>query len=350
MARAPSLSWNPFARRSSVRLGAAGAAARGWAAARRTLIAEFEPNPSSAILVAPWLGRHGRACHLSNGAQPPALAEGDYVVIVRYPTPAWRKAIGAARDRLAGVAYFMDDDLWDRDAWAGLPREYQRRLDERALRHRPWVERHCDALWVSTEALARKYAQYAPQVIPLTPDASLLAQRSDAVHIAYHGTASHGAEIEWLHPILAEVLARCPQAHFELFGDGRTGHAFLALPRVTLLHPLKWPNYLAYTAATRRDIGLSPLLPTPFNATRGAVKFYDFARMGAAGIYSNVVPFAGFVRDGVDGLLLPNEPARWVEAIVALVGDAPLRRALAAAARARALATSITPEAPPPQA
>jgi hypothetical protein len=106
----------------------------------------------------------------------------------------------------------------------------------------------------------------------------------------------------------------------------------------TLLHPLKWPNYLAYTAASRRQIGLSPLLPTPFNAMRGAVKYYDFARMGAVGLYSDVVPFAGFVRHGIDGLLLDNDPALWVETLVALAGD-PLRRtAMAAAARVRALA------------
>ena len=322
-------------RRTSGRLGrpAPAAAARtGYA------LLELEPNPSSELILQPWLARKSLSRRVLSGRAASRFADGDYVVIVRYLTPAWRNAIEAARDRLAGVAYFMDDDLWDRAAWAGLPPEYQRRLDERALRHRPWVERHCDALWVSTEALARKYARHAPQLIPLAPGASLLAQIDDAVHVAYHGTASHVAEIEWLHPIVAELLARCPQAHFELFGDGRTGPPFLALPRVTLLHPLKWPNYLAYTAATRRHIGLSPLLPTPFNATRGPVKFYDFARMGAAGIYSDVTPFAGFVRDGVDGLLLPNEPARWVEAIVALVGDAPRRAAIAAAARARALA------------
>lgn len=109
------------------------------------------------------------------------------------------------------------------------------------------------------------------------------------------------------------------------------------LRRRDMLQALKGPNDLAYTAANRRHIGLSPLLPTPFNATRGPVKFYDFARMGAAGFYSEVVPFAGFVRDGVDGLLLPNEPARWIEALVALVNDAPRRSAIAAAARVRAL-------------
>jgi hypothetical protein len=48
------------------------------------------------------------------------------------------------------------------------------------------------------------------------------------------------------------------------------------------------------------------------------VKFYDYARMGAAGVYTDAAPYRGFVRDGVDGLLLPNEPARWVEALAAL--------------------------------
>ena len=108
---------------------------------------------------------------------------------------------------------------------------------------------------------------------------------------------------------------------------------------------LEGAERLAYTAANRRHIGPSPLLPTPFNATRGPVKFYDFARMGAAGVYSEVVPFAGFVRDGVDGLLLPNEPARWIEALVALAGDAPRRTALAVAARAGGLAGARTPDA-----
>ncbi|MBK6863064.1 MAG: hypothetical protein IPG91_05545 [Ideonella sp.] len=150
------------------------------------------------------------------------------------------------------MAYFLpDDDLWDRAAWEGLPTDYQRRLHDRALRHRPWVERHCDALWVSTEALARKYAQHAPQLIPLMPDAALLAQ-AEPVHVAYHGTASHGAEIEWLRSVMAEVLARCPQVHFELFGDWRVAHAWRELPRVAVLHPMKWPAYLAYTGAARR--------------------------------------------------------------------------------------------------
>jgi hypothetical protein len=311
------------------------------AAPRRALVLEWEPNPSSDQLVLPWLAHLGWPTVVNHDAVPD-LAAGDLVVIVRYLTPAWRAAIEARREHLAGVVYFMDDDLWDRDAWVGLPRDYRGRLKERALRHRRWIQRHCDALWVSTEALGAKYAAWSPRVLPLAPGAANLAQ-VDAVQVAYHGTASHGAEIEWLHPVMAEVLARCPQVHFELFGDKRVAALYRELPRVAVLHPMRWPGYLAYSAATRRQIGLAPLLPTPFNAARGAVKFFDFARMGAVGVYSARPPYQGFVRDGIDGLLLPNEPAHWVEALVSLAGDRTRMRVMAEAARERALAAAGAP-------
>ena len=78
-------------------------------------------------------------------------------------------------------------------------------------------------------------------------------------------------------------------------------------------------------------------MPGAFNAARGPTKFYDYARMGAAGLYSDVAPYRGFVRDGVDGLLLDNDPERWAEAILALALDAEKRAGLAAAARQRLL-------------
>jgi hypothetical protein len=305
------------------------------------LLLEVEANPSSANLLQPWFAHQGWPCTVWRGEAPP-LADGDLVVIVRYLKAGWRQAIESGRARLAGVAYFMDDDLWDASTWRGLPRDYRQRLRSRALRHGPWLDRHCTALWVGTEALAAKYAAWSPRVIALAPGPALLAQ-VDAVQVAYHGTASHGAEIEWLHPVMAEVLARCPQVHFELFGDKRVAALYRELPRVAVLHPMRWPNYLAYSAATRRQIGLAPLLPTPFNAARGVVKFFDFARMGAVGVFSARPPYQGFVHDGIDGLLLPDEPARWVEALVALAGDRARLQAMAAAARQRALGGDAAP-------
>ena len=65
------------------------------------------------------------------------------------------------------------------------------------------------------------------------------------------------------------------------------------------------------------------------------MKFIDYARQGALGLYSRVPPYEGFVRDGIDGVLLPNEPEAWVDAIVQWAGDPAGRAARAAAARAR---------------
>jgi glycosyltransferase involved in cell wall biosynthesis len=105
---------------------------------------------------------------------------------------------------------------------------------------------------------------------------------------------------------------------------------------------MDWSNYLTYTGSVRRDIGLAPLLPEPFNAGRAPTKFFDFARMGAVGIYTDTEPYRNFVRHGVDGLLLPNEPMAWAAAIDELATDAVRRQGLAAAARERALAMAGT--------
>jgi len=107
---------------------------------------------------------------------------------------------------------------------------------------------------------------------------------------------------------------------------------------VSVVHPMSWSNYLAYTGSVLRDIGLAPLLPDPFNAARGPTKFFDFARMNAMGIYSDVEPYRSFVRNGVDGVLLDNDPVIWVRTIRELADQPSRRRQMAEAARQRALA------------
>lgn len=306
------------------------------------MLVESAPNPSTDYLLRPRLASQGEpvVSTLDAGTR---LQPGDAVVIVRYLEPAQRRAIESLQEQLACVVYFMDDDLLDRTAWQGLPADYRRRLETRACRHSDWLRRHCDEFWVSTEALARKYADWSPRVLALAPLPELLARHAP-VRIAYHGTGSHLSEIRWLQPVLEQVLARCPTAHFEIFGDRTVNALYRTLPRTSVIHPMSWPNYLAFTAAAQREIGLAPLSPEPFNATRGAVKFFDFARTGAMGVYADAAPYRGFVRDGVDGLLLPMDPQRWIEALCALVDDAPRRTSMATAARARALADTSPAE------
>lgn len=308
------------------------------AAAARIVVLEEGATPSGDYILHPWLAGLGvPVCRLDarQAARTGQLQRGDFVVVVRYLHASWRRAIERQRSELTGLAWFLDDDLLDPAALADLPAAYARKLTTLALRQRPWFERMAAAWWFATPALGAKYAALAPRVLPLHPPPALRSPRADAVRLAYHGSASHARELDWLHPVLAQLQARCSNTHIELMGDLAVNRRFRDLPRVAVVHPMRWDSYLAYTASHRVDIGLAPLLPGPFNAGRGAVKFHDYARMGALGVYSDMAPYAGFVRDGVDGLLLPNDPATWVEALCRLAADPARRAALAAAAQAR---------------
>jgi hypothetical protein len=110
---------------------------------------------------------------------------------------------------------------------------------------------------------------------------------------------------------------------------------FRGIERVVVLHPMDWPGYLAHSSSTRQDIGLAPLFESPVNTARSHSKVYDITRSGAVGIYSDRTPYADFIRTGEDGLLLPDDVGQWASAILELANNAPRRRSMALAARAR---------------
>jgi len=262
---------------------------------------------------------------------------GSLVVIVRYLDSAWRKRIEKKRHELAGVAYFMDDDLLDVGAVSVPPLPYAARMLWLAWRHKDWLKKIGAQLWVSTPYLANKYRDWKPQLLEPAPLRGMLERRSP-VRVFYHGTGLHRKEIQWLAPVIAGVQKRLQTTTFEVFGRGWVERLYRKVPRTTVLHPTSWDNFRDHCAGKTFHIGLAPLLPHAFNAARGHTKYFDFVRCGAAGIFSNVEPYASFVKHEEDGLLVDNEPAAWVKAIERLAGDAELRARIAATARERAFA------------
>jgi hypothetical protein len=120
---------------------------------------------------------------------------------------------------------------------------------------------------------------------------------------------------------------------------------------LTVVPQLAWPDYLNEQRGRRAAILLAPLAPSPVNDVRAPVKVFDAARLGAAGLYADVAPYAGFVDPGADGLLLPQDPQAWAAAIAGLLADPQRRRQLAIAARDRVLALRRSPFGfPPPPA
>lgn len=287
-------------------------------------LVEEQANPSSDFFVWPWLQENGHkvsACRLHT--PPPVMTQANSCVIfIRYLTPAWRKWVEENREQLGRLVFFMDDDLFDLSAHAGLPLRYRYKLWLLACRHKSWLQRMGVELWVSTPWLAEKYASWSPVVLqPQSPYMRSTPQKT----LFYHGSASHGAEFEWLYPVFEQVLAQDASLSVELIGSQAIRKQFAALPRVHVLHPMSWPAYQALLARPGRTIGLAPLLNNHFNAARAPTKFFDITQAGAVGIYADHPVYRSLVRHEHNGLLLPMEQQAWVNAILRLSANEPAR-------------------------
>lgn len=289
-------------------------------------LVEEQCNPSTDCFVlqaACASQRRVARCGFDDLPAPDEL-DGAVVVFVRYVPPAWAKLVEAVRPRLRTLAFFMDDDVLEVGASAGLPWRYRFKLARLAAWRSGWLRRQAAELWVSTPYLRQKYADWHPRLVLPSPAAGC----ADVRRVFYHGTASHAAEIRWLRPVVEEALRRDGRLAFEIAGGRDVHRLYRGMSRVTVAHPMKWPAYQAFLAMPGRHIGLAPLLETPFNRARSYTKFFDITRCGAVGVYAPDGACAGVVGHGVDGLVVAQEREAWVEAILRLAQDEPLRRSL----------------------
>ena len=334
-------------------------------------IVEQGPNPSTDYFLIPMLSGTTTSIIRCSWSSPlPSAQElaGATVIFVRYLPAGWKRLIKRTHHSLTELVYFMDDDLWDYRAAAGLSFKYRFKLARYATRHQHWLKALHATLWVSTTWLANKYAAQQPRLImPALPlaapsltapsAASAIASTSSPFSIAtsvaagsttptahttdtapetltlfYHGSASHRADIAWLHPVIKAVLARNTRLQFEIIGDTRTRALYSNLQRCTVLSPMSWPAYQALIATPGRHIGLAPAVPHPFNQARSYTKFFDITLAGAVGIYAAQGPCQGVLKHQQHGLLIEMAPEAWVEAILLLADDPALRQTLYAQA------------------
>jgi glycosyltransferase involved in cell wall biosynthesis len=122
----------------------------------------------------------------------------------------------------------------------------------------------------------------------------------------------------------------------------RTGARFLAIsnapppPELAPLRPefVRWRPETEIEDLARIDIGVMPLPDGPLERGKCAYKLIQYMAMGRPGVASPVGANRDVVTEGVDGFL-PDDADAWDRAIVTLVEDPALRRAVGARARAR---------------
>lgn len=249
------------------------------------------------------------------------------IFIVRYVPLRWLRWMETQRQKLAAVVYLMDDDIPSAVRASELPLLYATKTVWRYARMRRRLQRLCSEVWVSTPELARRYAASAPQLREPRYYATASAAERPMVYF-YHGTWAHRREMEWLVPVVRRIQEIMPGACFEIMGTTRVRRLYRGIPRVRVVHPMSWTDYLAYAGTVRYDVGLAPCFNTEFNRARSHNKIFDITRLGAAGVYSKLLPYTGKIVHGLTGLLCENDEEAWVKAITSLLQNEELRASM----------------------
>ncbi|MEQ8281591.1 MAG: hypothetical protein RIC04_02375 [Parvibaculum sp.] len=308
-------------------------------APERIVVLTWEHSPTCDIYLRDRLRHAGIPVHYwTLGKAPPVALDDAFVIVVRYVDAASLRVLERAKRNLSGFAYLLDDDLAAAIGDRSLPLHYRLYMTHFWLRYARRIGALASELWLSSDVLARRYAlagdvyriDPAPVRFALPPERPL--NESGNVSVFYHGQKTHRADRVWLREVIRPVLEECPNCEFEIVGGPEARRCYGELPRVTVRAPLPWPEYWQRSRTTRLDIGLAPLVPTPFNSARSWIKYLDIARFGAVGIYAAGEPYESVVMDDRNGIVRSaDDKEAWSDSLIALVRDPALRNRLTAA-------------------
>ncbi|WP_444919157.1 glycosyltransferase family 1 protein [Microbulbifer sp. JMSA003] len=293
--------------------------------ASRWLIVEEGRNPSADYFVLPFLQNMGVSYERCGFNDIPIEenVRGANIIFVRYIPGKWKSFLKKNIEKISRIFFFIDDDLFDPRTFLSLPVKYRFKLLRYGWSKQKWLKSVGAQLLVSTPYLQSKYSDWRPRLLQAEP---IKITDRNFVNLFYHGSASHQEDIQWLYPVVSEVLKYNQNLSFEIIGNTYVNRLFSNIPRVKVLHPMKWPTYISMLQMPGRNIGLAPLLNVPFNRARSHTKFFDITQAGAVGIYAAGDIYGKVVRHRENGLLLPMNSSQWVDGILALAEDEELRK------------------------
>ncbi len=245
------------------------------------------------------------------------------------------------RARRAGrrVMVALDDDLLAVPPETGVGRYYGKPL-------RRWVMgaflRHADLVQVYNARLATTVQGFGAPVrqFPQLFDGALVdgirpaTEAEGQLLVAY--PTSRGAG-DTLGKVFLDALSLVPddiRGRLRLHVWGAAPAGFEGLPGL-VVRPYQpdYDSFIRDLAATGYAMGLAPLVPDHFHACKTELKFREYGGCGIPGIFTDAPPYAPAVEDGRTGLLVPNRPEAWADAITRLARDSRLRWSIAEAAR-----------------
>ncbi len=245
----------------------------------------------------------------------------------------------------------VDSDDWEgRGGWNALA-PYPAPLRAFFAWQERWGMRHADALTVASRALqtlawaqgvAPERLHYLPNGVAWSGPVVVPAAHARPTLLLY--TRFFEFDLARLWRILAAVKAALPDLQLRLVGRGLFGEearlremarraGWRIAPDGDLVdlgwvEPARLPEAFA-----QADVALYPFDDTLVNRTKCPVKLLDLLAAGMPVVAEAVGEIREMIRTGESGLLVPpGDEAAFAEALLALLRDAPRRRALGRAA------------------
>lgn len=236
---------------------------------------------------------------------------------------------------LRGVPYVLDyDDAvfhnYDRHRLAAVRRVFGHRLDG-LMAKAVLVMCGNDYLAQRARDAGAPWVEVLPTVIDLEryplPRTSLDLHTPRAPVVVWIGSPSTACYLQLLHAPLQTLAQRLPFT-LRVIGGGD-----VALPGVQV-ECVPWSENTEVVSITKGDIGVMPLLDSPWERGKCGYKLIQYMACGLPVIASPVGVNTSIVQDGVNGFLA-SSPVEWVHRLEHLLTDEPLRRQMGAAGRLR---------------
>lgn len=197
-----------------------------------------------------------------------------------------------------------------------------------------------DGLMVSTPYLGQLFGFLNPVqlVLPNSIHCALGAPRkgSSNLRIGWAGSAGHAPDVAALVPVLRRLLSQHPQLTLCIMAPAALHPLFDWVPpgRLDMRDASGLQDYLEFIATW--DVGLAPLLDTPFNRGRSDIKFLEYTTSGVATVASRGPAYHTVVHDETG--LLVDDFSQFIAAVTTLIEAPQKRAALVARAQRYAIA------------
>lgn len=238
---------------------------------------------------------------------------------------SWYEAQLADMLRKAGkyLIYILDDDLLNIPREIHSARYYRQREPQACIRRS--IEAS-NAILSPSPLLLEKYATGGRRAIPIEEPAVKPIPyhphgTAQPVRIGFAGSVDRVVELE---SVLGNVLEQLKAEYgsriaFEFFGA--VPSFAQRLEARCIPYTASYDQYRDTLNRLEWDIGLAPMIDTPFHACKHYNKFVEYAAAGIAGVFSDIGPYKRLARFGGCALLCDNTSEAWGAALRALLDD-----------------------------